>query len=120
MTFYGIMEKAMRENLDHPGELERLYRSDKKRFEQTFFAIYPEIAGSAMADYWKARLEFEHQGETGRKVKKSDLLFLIISCLLAGLLIKIPQWLGFDPDEDAYYMKNAGIICSWDCRHTLL
>lgn len=104
------METAMRENLDRPGELEKLYRSDKKRFEQTFFAIYPGIAGSTMADYWKARLEFDHQSETDRKVKKSDLLFLIISCLLAGLLIRLPLWPGFDPDEDAYYMKNAGII----------
>lgn len=110
IILYRIMETAMRENLDHPGELEKLYRSDKKRFEQTFFAIYSEIAGSTMADYWKARLEFDHQSETDRKVKKSDLLFLIISCLLAGFLMKIPQWLGFDPDEDAYYMKNAGII----------
>ena len=51
------METVMRENLDRPGELEKLYRSDKKRFEQSFFAIYPDIAGSMMADYWKVRLE---------------------------------------------------------------
>lgn len=110
MIPYRIMETVMRENLDRPGELEKLYRSDKKRFEQSFFAIYPDIAGSMMADYWKVRLEFDHQSETERKVRKSDLLFLIISCLLAGLLIKIPQLWGFDPDENAYYMKNAGII----------
>ncbi|MCM1567167.1 MAG: DUF4153 domain-containing protein, partial [Dehalobacter sp.] len=104
------METAIRESLDYPGELEKLYRSDKKRFEQSFFAIYPDIAGTAMADYWKARLEFDHQTDPGRKVLKSDLLFLIISCVLAGLLIKIPQLAGFDPDEYDYYMKNGGII----------
>jgi len=70
------METAIRESLDYPGELEKLYRSDKKRFEQSFFAIYPDIAGTAMADYWKARLEFDHQTDPGRKVLKSDLLFL--------------------------------------------
>ena len=104
------METAIRESLDYPGELEKLYRSDKKRFEQSFFALYPDIAGTAMADYWKARLEFGQQSDTGRKVLKSDLLFLIISCVLAGLLIKIPQLAGFDPDEYDYYMKNGGII----------
>ncbi len=104
------METAIRESLDNPGELEKLYRSDKKRFEQSFFAIYADIAGRAMADYWKARLEFGQQADPGRKVLKSDLLYLIISCVLAGLLIKIPQLAGFDPDEYDYYMKNGGII----------
>lgn len=104
------METAIRENLNHPGQLEKLYRTDKKNFEKTFFAIYPDLAGSAMADYWKARLEFDHQSESNWKVRKNDVLFLIISCLLTGLLIKIPQLFGFDPDEYAFYMKNAGII----------
>ncbi|MCE5206613.1 MAG: hypothetical protein LLF80_10995 [Porphyromonadaceae bacterium] len=104
------METAIKENLNHPGELEKLYRSDKKRFEKSFFALYPEIVTLPMADIWKARLEFDHQAEPGRKVRKRDLLFLIISCVMAGLLIKIPQLAGFDPDEYDYYVKNAGII----------
>ena len=104
------METAIRENLNHPGELEKLYRSDKKRFEQSFFALYPDIAALPMADYWKARLEFDHQADPGRKVLKRDLLFLIISCVMAGLLIKIPQLAGFDPEKYAFYMKNTGII----------
>lgn len=104
------METAIRENLNHPGELEKLYRSDKKRFEQSFFALYPDIAALPMADYWKARLEFDHQADPGRKVLKRDLLFLIISCVMAGLLIKIPQLAGFDPEKYAFYMKNIGII----------
>ena len=104
------METAIRENLNYPGELEKLYRSDKKRFEQSFFALYPDIAALPMADYWKARLEFDHQADPGRKVLKRDLLFLIISCVMAGLLIKIPQLASFDPEKYAFYMKNTGII----------
>ncbi|MBK5196404.1 MAG: hypothetical protein JJE08_10365, partial [Proteiniphilum sp.] len=104
------METEIRENLDRPAQLEMLYRTDKKRFEKSFFAIYPTIEGHHTADYWKARLEFDHQNESNRKVRKSDLLFLIIACLVSGILIKIPQLFGFDPDEYAYYMKNAGII----------
>ncbi|HAR38459.1 MAG: DUF4153 domain-containing protein [Bacteroidetes bacterium GWD2_45_23] len=104
------METAIKENLNYPGKLEKLYRSDKKRFEQSFFAIYPDIAALPMADIWRARLAFDHQAEPGRKVLKSDLLFLIISCVMAGFLIKIPLLAGFDPDEYDYYIKNGGII----------
>ena len=104
------METAIRENLNHPGELEKLYRSNRKRFEKSFFTLYPDIADLPVADYWKARLEFDHQAESGRKVLKSDLLFLIISCVLAALLIKIPLWFGFVSDTDAYYLKNTGIV----------
>lgn len=52
----------------------------------------------------------DHQSEPIRRTHKSDVLFLIISCILAGLLIKIPQLFGFDADEHDYYTKNAGII----------
>ena len=41
---------------------------------------------------------------------KSDLLFLLLACLLAGVLIKLPLLFGFDPDQSEFYMKNGGII----------
>jgi hypothetical protein len=104
------METAIRENLDHPGQLEKLYRTDRKSFEKAFFAIYPTIESHHTADFWRARLEYDHQGEPNRKFMKSDLLFLLLACLLAGVLIKIPQLFGFDPDQTSYYMKNGGII----------
>ena len=104
------METAIRENLDQPGQLEQLYRTDRKSFEKAFFAIYPTIEGHHMADFWRARLEYDHQGEPKRQFMKSDLFFLIIACLVSGILIKIPQLIGFDPDQYEYYMKNGGII----------
>ena len=104
------METAIRENLDQPGQLEQLYRTDRKRFEKAFFAIYPTIESHHTADFWRARLEYDHQGEPNRKFMKSDLLFLLLACLLAGVLIKLPQLFGFDPDQSEFYMKNGGII----------
>lgn len=104
------METAIKENLNHPGELEKLYRSDKKRFEQSFFAIYPDIAALPTADFWKARLTYDDQHDAKWKVDRKEIFYLVVSCLLAALLIKIPQWFGFDPEVNAFYMKNAGII----------
>ena len=104
------METAIRENLDQPGQLEQLYRTDRKRFEKAFFAIYPTIESHHTADFWRARLEYDHQGEPNRKFMKSDLLFLLLACLLAGGLVKLPQLFGFDPDQSEFYMKNGGII----------
>ena len=104
------METAIRENLDQPGQLEQLYRTDRKRFEKAFFAIYPTIESHHTADFWRARLEYDHQGEPNRKIMKSDLLFLLLACLLAGVLIKLPLLFGFDADQYDYYMKNGGII----------
>jgi hypothetical protein len=40
-------------------------------------------------------------------VLKNDVFKLIFSCLLAGLLIKAPQWFGLIADGDGYYMKNV-------------
>src|SRR5690554_2720933 len=104
------MKTTIRENLDQPEQLEKLYRTDRKRFEKAFFAIYPTIEGHHTADFWRARLAYDHQGEPNRQFMKSDLLFLLLACLLAGILIKIPQLIGFDPDLTDYYMKNGGII----------
>lgn len=104
------METAIREHVNQPGELEKLYRSDKKRFEKSFLEIYPDIARSAMADFWKARLTGNEQSEVKWKIHRNEVFFLIISCMIAGFLIKLPQWFGFDPDVNAFYMKNAGTI----------
>ncbi len=67
------METAIKENLNHPGELEKLYRSDKKRFEQSFFAIYPDIAALPTADFWKARLTYDDQHDAKWKVDRKEI-----------------------------------------------
>lgn len=104
------METAIKENLNHPGELEKLYRSDKKRFEKSFFAIYPEIAALPIANFWKTRLAYNDPNDAKLKINRREVFYLILSWVLAALLIKIPLWFGFVSDTDAYYLKNTGII----------
>jgi hypothetical protein len=46
------METKIKENIDNPEQLEKLYRDDKKSFEKTFFDIYNEIANYEMNEYF--------------------------------------------------------------------
>jgi hypothetical protein len=104
------MQNKIRNNIDNPELLEELYQSDKKSFEKVFFNIYPEIADDKMAGFWKARLDFDNQNDFRLKVKKTDILFLILTCLIAAFLIKIPQWFGININDFLFYEKNAGLI----------
>ncbi|MCF8360563.1 MAG: DUF4153 domain-containing protein [Prolixibacteraceae bacterium] len=104
------MKEAIKENIDHPPELEKLYRSDKKGFEKAFFGIYPEILDAKIAAFWKERLEYGRQKEGRVTARKTDVLFLILTCLVAGFLITIPRLFDMQKDSDFFYMKNAGLI----------
>lgn len=104
------METKIKENIDSPEQLEKLYRADKKRFEKAFFGIYHEIEDSKISDFWKARLEPDKPGEFKSLARKTDVYFLIITCLLTGFLIKIPQLFDIKLDDLIFYEKNAGLI----------
>lgn len=104
------MENNIKDNIDNPEQLEKLYRTDKKNFEKTFFDIYHEIADFKMADFWKARLEFDYQNESKVKVQMTDVYFLIITCLVTGFLVKLPQLFDIKLKDYFYYEKNVGLI----------
>ncbi len=104
------MKNEIQDNVENPAQLEKLYRADKKGFEKAFFEIYPEIAGFKIADFWKSRLEAEHLKDDIFTVRKADILFLIITCALTGLLIKIPKMFGTGTEDYVFYQKNAGLI----------
>lgn len=100
------MKEEIRTHLNDPGYLERLYRTNKAFFQQEFSSLYPEIKGSALADFWNERLCYESDDlnwGTGR-----DLLFVVVASLVAGLVAKIP--LIFQVSEDFFYPRNIGFI----------
>jgi len=103
-------EINLKENLDNPVELERLYRSDKKTFKAAFEKIYPEIKESNIAGYWKIRLDYEKIGGYAFKIKKYDIISLIICCLVAGVLANLPNIFNFDPERSLFLERNAGLI----------
>ena len=104
------MKDKIKDNIEHAEELEKLYRTDKKGFERAFFEIFPEIEKFAISGYWKTRLEFDQLKEDSIKIRKTDILFLIVTCVLAGILIKIPQLFNIGLSDSFFYQKNAGLI----------
>lgn len=102
------METQIKENMDNPVQLEKLYRSDKKSFEKAFFEICPEIAHHQIADFWKARLEPDPLSKSD--VRRTDIYFLIVTCLITGFLVKLPQVFDFNPVDNLFYEKNVGLI----------
>jgi hypothetical protein len=104
------MTEKIKENINDPGQLERLYHEDKKSFESGFEKIYPEIADTEIAKFWKSRLDF---GKTNDKMKisiGSDIFIMIGVCLFAGFLIKFPDLFNINVTSFHYYEKETGIV----------
>jgi hypothetical protein len=104
------MQNKIKAHIGNSEQLEILYRSDKKRFEEAFYAIYPDIAEKEVASFWKNRLDFEQQKMDVTKIRRTDILFLIGTCIIAGFLIKLPQWFDLRIPEEQYCMRNAALI----------
>lgn len=104
------MIEKIRENINNPEELERLYREDRKSFESGFEIINSEIENSELARFWKIRLDYEKISTKTKKLLWSDILILIVSCIISGFLIKIPTLFDVDLHNFFFYEKNAGTI----------
>ena len=102
-----MLENTIKENLDNPIELERLYRSDKKAFERTFQKIFPEIEGNALAGYWKIRLAEDIEKDLFSGIMRYDIFAVVVSCFIAAFLIKTPTWFGFDSETSHFLQRNA-------------
>ena len=95
------MKEVIKDSINNPEQLETLYRSDKRKFIEAFIEIYPEISEHGVSNFWKVRLEFDTANNSSNKSGKKDILLLIIACVIAGLLKKLPQLLGFNPTANA-------------------
>jgi len=104
------MRQKVKEYIDQPEQLEKLYQADKKNFKNIFYEILPEIKSFQGIEFWKARLEFDDQKVSSVRIQKADILVLLISCFIAGFLIKLPQIFNIDLKQFFFYEKNAPII----------
>lgn len=93
-------------HLNEPAELEKLYRRDKATFKREFSAMYPQLKGNGAAEFWNERLHYEaDEISTG---SSGELLFVLIACLAAGLIAKLPSFLSLT--EDFFYPRNVGFV----------
>jgi hypothetical protein len=100
------MKDEILSNLDNPGQLERLYRTDKPTFKRVFNALYPELTNSTLAGYWNERLNFVREEISWGNSK--ELIIVIIAAALAGVIAKIPALAHID--EEFFYPRNISFI----------
>lgn len=100
------MEKEIKNNLDNPEQLEKLYRDSKAQFKKAFNLIYPDIQHSTTAQIWNTRLNFEHR-EISWGTKNEPLVVMAIS-LIAGVIAKLPDLVALD--HSYYYPRNMAFV----------
>lgn len=100
------IEKLIQNNLDNPQQLEQLYRQDKTGFKRAFEQLWPDLQAHAVAKIWNERLNYS--AEALRWGSRSDLAMVIVLSLFAGLIAKIPDFTGIDPDY--FYPRHLGLI----------
>jgi len=100
------MKNEILTHLADPGQLEKMYRSNKQHFKREFNHLYPELRGNALADFWHERLNYESDDITWGNSK--DIVFVIFASILAGVIAKLPEILHVD--EAFFYTRNVGFI----------
>jgi hypothetical protein len=93
------MKERIKENINNPEKLEQLYNDDRNAFESGFEEVFTEI-----------RLDYKKAPDTIRKTNLFDIFILISSCLIATILIRIPDIFSLGIDDEIFYAKNAALI----------
>jgi hypothetical protein len=99
------MEKQIIDNLENPGNLEKLYRADKQAFKNAFNGLYSHGEATELMRFWHHRLNYTTDSAY---ISKYDAVYILIAVLVAGLVGRIPFWFGLEPD--LFYSRNVGFI----------
>lgn len=100
------MKAAIRMHLEQPKQLESLYQGNKELFKQTFTLLYPNIQEKLSAQIWAERLLYD-KGEIAFGNHR-EWVFILIAVFIAGLLAKIPDFAGINPDY--FFPRNVAFI----------
>lgn len=100
------MKNLILSSLDSPGQLEKLYRSDKVTFKREFSSLYPQLKGQPIADCWNERLNFDDSRLSWGTPK--EVMTVLGIAVLAGLVAKLPALLAIN--EEFFYTRNVGFI----------
>ena len=100
------MENEIKININNPKQLEKLYRDHKSAFTIAFNNIYQEITNEPAAHTWNERLNYKDEQITWGN--KNEIIFIVIAAFVAGLIAKMPSFLGLA--YDVYLSKNIGFV----------
>jgi len=90
----------------NPEVLEQLYRSDKTAFRKAFPDVFTEYKDEPLIRAWQLRLADERKGTSWGA--GNEFYVILALAILAGSLIKLPLWFGWD--EERFYSRNAGFL----------
>lgn len=100
------MKEQIIQNLDNPGQLEKLYRVNKTNFKKEFNSIYSAIKENRTAQIWNERLNFANDEISWGS--SNELLFVIIVSFIAGLIAKLPALTSTNPEY--FYPRNIAFV----------
>lgn len=100
------MKNEIINNLDNPKQLEVLYRKNPKTFKKTFNEIYVDFKDNLTVQIWNERLSF--QSDEINWGSKSELTFVIIISVIAGLFSELSNIFSIDPEY--FYPRNIPLI----------
>lgn len=100
------MKEEILSSISNPLQLEKLYRSDKAGFRKAFNILYPTLESSDASSFWHARLNFSQEEISWGS--RREMIFIILGCILAGFIAKIPAT--FHIDQELFYPRNIGFI----------
>ncbi|GAB3812568.1 hypothetical protein [Pontibacter rugosus] len=92
--------------INDPQKLEKLYRSNRTSFKREFGAVYPQLKGQALADFWYQRLNYDADDISWGSAK--EFFFVVIASLVAGIFAKLPAILPLS--EEFFYPRNSSFL----------
>lgn len=100
------MKEEILNNLDNPGQLEKMYRGNITSFTREFNTLYPDIKENTTAQIWNERLNFENAEISWGT--NNELIFVIIASFIAGAIAKLPDFIGINPEY--FYPRNMAFV----------
>jgi len=101
---------TMKENLlalvDEPTSLEALYQKNKNAFRKAVDEMTEEETAHPTLRVLKARLQFGKK--PAEPANRKEMLWVALLALLAGLIAKMPYFIGIE--DDVYFQRNLGFI----------
>ena len=96
----------IREHINQPEVLERLYRKNKSAFTKAFLEAWPELQHFEIAKAWKARIQASQSPVLPGSTQQWSIVFGLI--IIAGLIAKIPDFFGWQQEE--FIQRNIAFI----------
>jgi hypothetical protein len=100
------MKEEIIKSMDNPAQLEKLYRQNRTTFRREFNLVYPGLKENPLARFWHERINYENEEISWGT--STELIFVIIAAVIAGLIAKIPDIAVINPEY--FYPRNIGLI----------